>query len=108
MVRYPNAFGELLGALDLYLGPVTEIAIIGEREATDTRALLREVYARFRPTSLVIGRRQEDTESAVLTSLFEERGQRDGKATAYVCVGYTCGAPATEPEQLREQLDATR
>ncbi|MGH2588245.1 MAG: thioredoxin domain-containing protein, partial [Dehalococcoidia bacterium] len=108
MVRYPNAFGELLGALDLYLGPVTEIAIVGERTATDTRALLREAYARFRPVSLVIGRSPEDTESAGFTPLFEERGQRDGKATAYVCVGHTCGAPATEPEQIRGQLDATR
>ena len=42
--RYPSAFGRALGALDFYLSTPKEIVIIGDREATDTRALLREVW----------------------------------------------------------------
>jgi uncharacterized protein len=108
MARYPTAFGELLGALDFFVGPVTEITLVGTRDAPDTRALLREVYRRFRPLAMVIGRDPEDAESPSLSPLFEGREQRAGVATAYVCTGYTCSAPATEPEQLRRELDAER
>ena len=29
LTRYPNGFGYLLGAADFYLGPVKEIAVVG-------------------------------------------------------------------------------
>jgi uncharacterized protein YyaL (SSP411 family) len=29
---------------------------------------------------------------------------RDGRATAYVCEGYACQAPTTDPEELAGQL----
>ena len=105
ITRYPTAFGELLGALDLYLGPLTEIAIVGDRQAEETRALLREVYQRFGPNALLVGRAPADIESPGLTPLLADREEREGRATAYVCVGYTCGPPATDTEELRRQLD---
>ena len=108
MARYPTAFGELLGALDFSLGPTVEATLIGDRHAEDTRALLREVYRRFRPTAVLVGRAPEDRESASLSPLFEAREQRDGRATAYVCVGYTCSPPATEPAELARLLDGAR
>jgi uncharacterized protein YyaL (SSP411 family) len=83
-----------------------DVTIIGERQAADTRALLRQVYDRFQPNRLVLGRAPADAESAALSPLFEERDQRDGRATAYVCVGYTCGPPATTPADLAAQLDS--
>jgi len=106
LVRYPSAFGELLGALDLFLGPLTEVVLVGERGAADTRALLHEFYRSFRPRTLLAGRDPADQESLSLSPLLTEREQRDGKATAYVCVGQTCGMPATDADSLRRQLDA--
>jgi uncharacterized protein YyaL (SSP411 family) len=108
MARYPTAFGELLGALDFAVGPVTEITLVGERRAPETRDLLREVYRRFRPLGVVLGREPEDTESALLSPLFEGREQRAGTATAYVCVGYTCSPPAVNPAELSRELDAAQ
>ncbi len=29
---------------------------------------------------------------------------RDGKATAYVCEGYACQNPTTDPDELKEQI----
>jgi uncharacterized protein YyaL (SSP411 family) len=103
--RYPSACGELLGALDWFIAPVTELTVIGGRDADDTRALLGEAYRRFQPRRLVIGRAPDDRESVTLSPLLEDREQREGRATAYVCVGYTCGAPATDPADLAGQLD---
>jgi uncharacterized protein YyaL (SSP411 family) len=108
MARYPTAFGELLGALDFSLGPTIEVTLVGAPRAEETRALLRETYRRFRPTALVLGRAPEDGESPSLSPLFEGREQRDGRATAYVCVGYTCSPPATEPADLARLLDEAR
>src|SRR5439155_750980 len=46
----PGGFGETLCALDLYLGPSHEVAIVGDPDASDTRALVDEVLrAHWRP-----------------------------------------------------------
>jgi uncharacterized protein YyaL (SSP411 family) len=105
MARYPTAFGELLCALGFYLGPVFEVTIIGERSAGDTTALLREVYRRYQPNRLVLGRAPDDSAASGLTPLFTGRDQQRRQATAYVCVGQTCGLPATSPDALAAQLD---
>ncbi|HUW12704.1 MAG TPA: hypothetical protein VM537_23460, partial [Anaerolineae bacterium] len=36
--------------------------------------------------------------------LLRDRGPIDGKAAAYVCVGFTCNRPATEVAELEGQL----
>ena len=41
MAGAPTGFGQALCALDLYLGPSNEVAIIGDPAAADTRALAR-------------------------------------------------------------------
>ena len=37
--------------------------------------------------------------------LLQDRGLVDGQAAAYVCRGFTCQAPVSEPEALRTSLD---
>src|SRR5262249_17809843 len=96
--------GELLGALDFAIGPVREVTNVGRRGAVDTAELLRAAYRRFQPNRIVLGRAPDDRESAQLSPLFEERDQREGRAPAYVCEGYTCGRPATSAEELAAQL----
>ncbi|MGD9893570.1 MAG: thioredoxin domain-containing protein [Dehalococcoidia bacterium] len=105
MGRYPTAFGELLGALDFAVGPVTEITLVGERQTPETRDLLREVYRRFRPLAVVVGRDPGDTKSPSLSPLFEGREQRAGTATAYVCIGYACSPPAVNRAELSRELE---
>jgi len=45
MERAPLGLGRALCALDLYLGPAREVAIVGDRNTPDTDALLNEVRA---------------------------------------------------------------
>ncbi|MEX2547737.1 MAG: thioredoxin domain-containing protein [Chloroflexota bacterium] len=101
--RYPTAFGQWLGALAFSLSDVTEVAIVGDPAADDTRALLDVMRGEYRPFSVVAlagGRRAN--EKAV--PLLHDREKRDGKATAYVCRGFACRAPTTEPAELAAQL----
>ncbi len=104
MARYPLGFARTLCALDFFLARPREIAIVGEPDASDTRALVRTVYDRFLPNKVLAGARPDDVTAAALTPLLRDRPQRDGRATAYVCEQYTCLAPVTTPRELRKQL----
>ncbi len=106
MEKIPSAFGRLLAALDFSASGTREVAIIGEPEAPGTKALLGLVYARYLPNKVLAGRAEDDAESAGLIPLLAQRPTRDGKPTAYVCEGYACQAPTTDPEELGRQLDA--
>jgi uncharacterized protein len=103
MEKIPGAFGRLLCALDFCASEPREIAIIGDPEAADTRALLDTVYASYLPNKVVAGH-APDGEAGALIPLLEGRTARNGKATAYVCVQYACQAPTTDPKELASQL----
>jgi hypothetical protein len=105
MGAQPSAFGRLLCALDFYLNPGYEIAIVGDPAAGDTRALLAEVRRRFLPNSVLASCRPGDEEAARFTPLLAGRTVRDGPAAAYVCHDFVCQAPVTEVEELRAQLE---
>jgi len=100
--RYPTGFAQWLGAMDLALAPVVEIAIVGAPDDPATAALLAEARRGFRPNQ-VISVAQDPTTSVV--PLLRDRVAIDGRPTAYVCRGFVCRLPVTDPVALREQLD---
>jgi uncharacterized protein YyaL (SSP411 family) len=104
MERVPGAFGRLLAALDFHLSRPREVAIVGDPASPDTQALIDAVYARYLPNKVVVGRAPEDEEAPGLVPLLAERKAREGRATAYVCEGYACQNPTTDPEELAGQL----
>jgi uncharacterized protein YyaL (SSP411 family) len=106
MAEQPLAFGRLLCALDFYLNPGQEIAIVGDPAATDTEALLAEVYRRYLPNSVLALAAPGDAVAPELIPLLADRGQISGRATAYVCRGFVCNLPVTGPEALGRQLDS--
>jgi hypothetical protein len=107
MARAPSAFGHALVALDLSLGPTHEVAIIGEPDAPETRALVDEVvHERFLPNVVLAVAPPDEVPDGLM--LLEERPQLDGAPTAYVCERFACRLPVTRPEDLAEQLTGSR
>ncbi len=104
MREQPGAFGRLLCALDLYLNPGYEIAIIGDPTGADTRRLVAEVHRRFLPNSVMALAAPGDEMATAFVPLLAGRGLVEGKAAAYVCRNYTCRLPVTEPAALAQQL----
>ena len=105
MAGAPTGFGQALCALDLYVGPSNEVAIIGDPVAPDTRALAAEVTNEAYRPNIVLAVAAADGEDAARTvPLLRDRVARDGRATAYVCERFTCKLPVTDPASLREQL----
>ena len=100
--EHPTAFAYLLGALERYLAPSVEVAIVGEPDDAATQALRAEVTTRFLPNVVVLQTRPGA--GADLSPLLAERGLVDGRPAAYVCEGYVCDLPVTDPDALRARL----
>jgi uncharacterized protein YyaL (SSP411 family) len=94
--RHPQAFGHLLQAVDFYLAPVREVAIVGPRgEAHELTRLVRRDY---RPHLVLAGGEPDGV------PLLEGREPVDGHAAAYVCEHFVCKAPVTTAGELAALL----
>jgi uncharacterized protein YyaL (SSP411 family) len=105
--RAPTGFGHALCALDRYLGPSREVAIVGAPDDPRTDALVDEVVrARYLPNVVLAVGAPGDAEAAATVPLLRDRPQLDGTPTAYVCERFACRTPVTTPEELAGQLAA--
>jgi uncharacterized protein YyaL (SSP411 family) len=106
--KHPNGFGHLLRAVDFYLAPVREIAIVGD--GAEAEALVRVVRSAFRPHIVLAGTGagaggDADADAYVGDMpLLEGREPVDGHAAAYVCEHFACRAPVSEPGELAALL----
>ncbi len=91
LTRAPSAFGWALCALDLYLSPPREVAIIGSPADEVARAAL----APFDPNAVVAFGPGDDV------PLLAGKTRVDGRPTVYVCERFACRAPVTDPAALR-------
>lgn len=104
--RLPLGVGRMLCAADFALSPVREVAIAGAPAGDDTHMLLNVIHQAYRPNIVLAQLHPGDTHAPTLTPLLRERRQIDGKATAYVCEGFTCQLPVTDAAALHAQLEA--
>ncbi len=94
MADAPAASGQMLVALDFYLGPVAEVAVVGPAGHADTVAVFRAVRAGFRPNQVVAAPDPATGEPpADLIPLLKDKPQVGGAVTTYVCRDYACEAP---------------
>ena len=90
LTRAPTAFGWALCALDLYLAPPRELAIVGGVDSPVARAAL----APFQPGTVVaVG-------SAESIPLLAGKTLVDGQPAVYVCERFACRAPVTDPKEF--------
>ncbi|MBB4664173.1 thioredoxin domain-containing protein [Conexibacter arvalis] len=103
--NHPQAFANLLAAIDLQLGEVHEVAVVGPPESAVP--LLRTLRGAFRPRVVLAGAVGADAGGAVERSavpLLEGRHALDGRAAAYVCERFACRAPVTSSGELAALL----
>jgi uncharacterized protein YyaL (SSP411 family) len=60
---------------------------------------------RFRPNVVLAVARPDDAEPPRIIPLLRGRSAKAGVATAYVCEGFSCRLPVTDPAALASQLD---
>jgi uncharacterized protein YyaL (SSP411 family) len=103
--RFPRAAGSGLAVAEALISGPAEIAVVGPADDPRT-AGLHVTALRAAPPGAVIalgdGRLAGDADREI--PLLTGRGLVGGAPAAYVCRGFTCLAPVTEPESLRAAL----
>ncbi len=98
MISHPDSFAHLLRALDFHHARTREVALVG----ADTSGLEAIVRAAFRPNVVVAA----GPAGAVEPPLLDARTEIGGEPAAYVCEGFTCNLPVTDPAALERELAA--
>ena len=96
----PVGTGQLLVALDMYLGPMPEIVIFGDPATSDTNQALQALRGRYLPNRVIACRATEDSGSVTLSPLFQGKQSSSTGPTVYVCQDFTCQAPVTGADEI--------
>jgi uncharacterized protein len=101
--RAPHAFGQLLSAVDLYLSPPREVAVVGPRDDAATAALRDAVRRGFHPTAVyAFG----DGADPAGVPLLEGKGLVDGRPAVYICERFACRTPLTDAAAVADAMAA--
>jgi uncharacterized protein YyaL (SSP411 family) len=106
----PLAVPQMLASLAYSTARRRQIVLLGEKNAGDTREMLREVRRRFLPnqTVLLIGDERSRERLVEYLPFVAAMRRIDGAATAYVCENYTCGLPTADLKEFAGRLREAR
>jgi len=93
--QYASGFGRMLAALDFYIGPSKEIALIGSPQQ-----FLSTLRNHYMPRSVIAAGSDERI------ALLRDRPMVNGQPTAYLCENFTCKQPVTDVAAFEAQLNA--
>jgi len=96
----------MLCAIERLLAPSRQVVLAGDPGAEDFRALAAVLDEPLSAGWSVLAADGGEGQRWLATRApwIEAMAPNEGKATAFVCEGHTCEAPATTVEQLRARL----
>ena len=99
LAQYPSGFGRMLEAIDFYLGPSKEIAIVVSGvTGKEGHSFITAYRKRFLPRTVIAA-----GETGAV-ALLRDRPAVNGKSTAYICENMTCQRPVTDVGEFENQL----
>jgi uncharacterized protein YyaL (SSP411 family) len=101
----PISYTFFMAAVDFANGPSFEVVITGKRGAEDTEAMLGALGERYLPNKVVLFVPDIETSEIVeIASYTKDYNSIEGKATAYVCVNFSCQLPVTSASEMLKLL----
>jgi uncharacterized protein YyaL (SSP411 family) len=105
MQRQPAAAGQMLLALDHFLGPTSEIVLSGDWRGEPLRSLLADFHRRFIPRRVLAAHSPGTPIPKVLAPLLAGKTGDDTEPRVYVCQDFACQAPAVGEAAVRSLWD---
>ena len=96
LAQYPSGFGRLLEAIDFYLGPSKEVAVVVAGKDADL--FITAYRKRYLPRTVIAAG------GTGTVALLRDRPAIGGKSTAYVCENMTCQRPVTDIGEFENQI----
>jgi uncharacterized protein YyaL (SSP411 family) len=107
--RSPTAAGQLLIALDMWLGPMQELVLVGGSDESENRAILAEIQRAYLPHCVLAYRGATAgpaNDSPQLAPLFAGRNAIDNQPTLFICQNFACQAPLVGAASIRQAIAA--
>jgi uncharacterized protein YyaL (SSP411 family) len=102
----PMSHTFFMTAMDFINGPSHEVVVIGSPGAEDTEAMLRALSERFLPNKVVLFIPDGETvDIAEIASYVKDYINVEGRATAYVCVNFSCLLPVTSASEMLKLVE---
>jgi len=103
----PQAYSQMLIALDFSLGPSKEIVISEGKDTAKTAKFLEEIHNGFLPNKFVVFRpmgTKEYEKVKRVVPFIENQPPINDHTTVYICSGYVCGCPTTVTGDIQKLL----
>ena len=96
----------MLANLATYHAGLRQVVIVGAPDDPSTRALHQVVGSRYLPFAVIVPVTPGHVQARLshVLPFLQALTLREGRPTAYVCEGFACQSPATEPDALARQL----
>lgn len=89
-----------LAALDFFIGPTFEIAIVECPSSKDTIKLLEAIRTGFAPNKVVLLKKESQKNLEKVAGFTKDMKTIDDKTTVYICRNFVCNKPITEIEEV--------
>jgi len=102
----PHALPQMLCALEMALEPPRHAVLAGDPVAADFQLLAAVLHERLGPRRVLLAADGGDGQRwlAEKARWLAEMRRVAGRATAYICEGFSCQAPVSDPDELRGLL----
>jgi uncharacterized protein YyaL (SSP411 family) len=101
IAQYPQALGHVAGVADALVNGSTQVAIVGDPADPRFQGLVEATASVFIPGLVMAG---GNPLAEAQPALLRERTAPGGVPTAYVCRGFVCELPTTDPKTVEQQV----
>jgi uncharacterized protein len=99
----------MLIALDLWLGPMTELVLVGSNDDAANQQTIARLQQSYLPRCVIAYRGTVEASpghrSAVLDPLFTGRNKTDSEPALYICQNFTCEAPVKGAADIQAAIE---
>ncbi len=100
--RFPSAYTQLLTALEFEVGPSYEVVVAADPDSEDAGRMIRTLRRPFVPGKVVLLRPPGNAADSITSIAPYTKNQKriEDKATAYVCLNFSCELPTADPDNM--------